>query len=230
MFQRTFPIIVLSLALSALCGMPTSAQTPPQNRNSQGASQLRDYVGLINQSFHPEIVTFMRKIGQEFEQRGQRDAAKSIEAYLKGGSGTGFVYVAPDGANYIITNHHVITQAYDLSISFEKTDGSKTVFSGLSIVAADEEMDIALLAFENGARPFTASLSFLDRPVEEGETVYSAGFPAWGVPPSGNSAREWFPTRGSGCRGRKTRSSGCWGRIFSIPPRWTREIPAVPCW
>jgi serine protease Do len=36
------------------------------------------------------------------------------------------------------------------------------------------------LAFEHGARPFTQSLSFLDRPVEEGEDVYSAGFPGLG--------------------------------------------------
>ncbi|MDR1250508.1 MAG: serine protease, partial [Treponema sp.] len=142
---------------------------------------LRDYVGLINQSFHPDIVSYLGKFRTEFEQRGNKDAARGIDNYLKGGSGTGFIYVAPDGANYIITNHHVITQAYDISVTFEKQDGLKVKYEGLRIVAADEDLDIALLAFPRGGRPFAGGLAFLDRPVNEGEDVYSAGFPALGT-------------------------------------------------
>ncbi|MDR1025298.1 MAG: serine protease [Treponema sp.] len=144
------------------------------------AESLRDYVGLINQSFHPDIVSYLGKFRTEFERRGNTDAARSIDSYLKGGSGTGFVYVAPDGANYIITNHHVITQAYDISVTFEKQDGLKVKYEGLTIIAADEDMDIALLSFPRGGRPFTGGLAFLDRPVNEGEDVYSAGFPTLG--------------------------------------------------
>jgi serine protease Do len=142
---------------------------------------LRDYVGLINQSFHPDIVAYLGKFRAEFERRGNTEAARGIDTYLKGGSGTGFVYVAPDGANYIITNHHVITQSYDISVTFEKQDGAKVTYEGLEIIAADEDMDIALLAFPGGGRPFTGGLAFLDRPVIEGESVYSAGFPGLGT-------------------------------------------------
>jgi serine protease Do len=142
---------------------------------------LRDYVGLINQTFHPDIVSYLGKFRDEFDKRGNRDAARSIDNYLKGGSGTGFVYVAGDGSNYIITNHHVITQAYDISVTFEKQDGTKIKYEGLEIIAADEDMDIALLSFPRGGRPFTGGLAFLDRPVNEGEDVYSAGFPGLGA-------------------------------------------------
>jgi serine protease Do len=142
---------------------------------------LRDYVGLINQSFHPDIVSYLGKFRTEFEKRGNTDAARSIDNYLKGGSGTGFVYVTPEGANYIITNHHVITQSYDISVTFEKPDGLKIKYEGLTIFAADEDMDIAILAFPRGGRPFTGGMAFLDRPVGEGEDVYSAGFPALGT-------------------------------------------------
>ncbi|MDR1231851.1 MAG: trypsin-like peptidase domain-containing protein [Spirochaetaceae bacterium] len=142
---------------------------------------LRDYVGLINQSFHPDIVSYLVTLRTEFEKRGNTDAARGIDNYLKGGSGTGFVYVAPDGANYIITNHHVITQSYDISVTFEKLGGTRVKYEGLTIFAADEDMDIALLAFPKEERPFTRGLVFLDRPVNEGEDVYSAGFPALGT-------------------------------------------------
>ncbi|GHV91659.1 hypothetical protein AGMMS50268_21620 [Spirochaetia bacterium] len=142
---------------------------------------LRDYVGLINQTFHPDIVAYLEKFKADFEKQGNTNAVKGIDAYLKGGSGSGFVYVTPDGDNYIITNHHVITQSYTLSVTFEKQDGTRTKYDGLSILAADEDMDIAILAFSGGQRPFARGLAFLDRPVEEGEDVFSAGFPGLGI-------------------------------------------------
>ncbi|MDR1374130.1 MAG: serine protease [Treponema sp.] len=141
---------------------------------------LRDYVGLINQTFHPDIAAYMNKFRAEFEKKGDGDAVKGIDAFLKGGSGSGFVYVDAAGNNYILTNHHVITQSYTLSVTFEKQDGTKTKYEGLSILAADEDMDIALLAFPAGERPFQRGLAFLERALDEGEDVYSAGFPGLG--------------------------------------------------
>ncbi|MDR2257969.1 MAG: serine protease [Treponema sp.] len=170
MFRRVFSVMILTFSAGAFC----FGQTP-------GA--LRDYVGLINQTFHPDIVSYLGKFRDEFDKRGNKDAARSIDAYLRGGSGTGFIYVAPDGSNYIITNHHVITQAYDISVAFEKLDGTKIKYEGLEIIAADEDMDIALLSFPKGGKPFTSGLAFLDRPVNEGEDVYSAGFPGLGATP-----------------------------------------------
>jgi serine protease Do len=166
MFRRILLMMILILSAGSFCFGQTGA--------------LRDYVGLINQTFHPDIVAFLQKFRSEFEKRGNKDAAKSIDEYLKGSSGTGFVHVAADGSNYIITNHHVITQAHDISITFEKQDGTKIKYEGLEIIAADEDMDIALLSFPKGGKPFTSGLAFLNRPVDEGEDVYSAGFPGLG--------------------------------------------------
>jgi serine protease Do len=165
MFRRVFLVLAV-FSISGLCFGQTET--------------LRDYVGLINQTLHPDIVAYLGKFKADFERRGNAEAAKSIDNYLKGASGTGFVYTAGDGAAYIITNHHVITQSYDISITFEKLDGAKVKYEGLTIIAADEDMDIALLAFPRGS-PFITGLSFLDRPVNEGEDVYSAGFPGLGA-------------------------------------------------
>jgi len=138
---------------------------------------------MISQTFYPDIVTIMQREQEELKKRGYADTAKGIDHFLKGDSGTGFVYVAEDGKNYIITNYHVISQSRTdgLSVMFEKTGGEQTVYSNLSIIAADEEMDIALLAFSGGQNPFPESLAFLERPVEEGDDVYSAGFPGLGT-------------------------------------------------
>jgi serine protease Do len=145
------------------------------------ASALRDYVGMISQTFHPDVITFLEKLKTDLEKRDRRNVARNLEAYIKGNSGTGFVYVARDGTNYILTNYHVISQALSLTVTFEKQDGEKTVFSDLSIVAADEEMDIALLKFAGGQNPFKNGLQFYAKSPEEGDDVYSAGFPGLGT-------------------------------------------------
>jgi len=145
------------------------------------ASALRDYVGIISQTFHPDVVKFMQEFRDELNKRNYASAARSVDVYLKGETGTGFVYVAGDGKNYVLTNFHVISHAHTLSITFEKPDGERTRFSELSIIAADEDMDIALLAFAGGQKPFKEGLAFLNRPLGEGDDVYSAGFPGLGT-------------------------------------------------
>jgi serine protease Do len=115
------------------------------------------------------------------KKRGKTDAAKALDNWIKMGFGTGFVYVAPDGVNYVITNYHVVAQTTTLSISFEKMDGAKTTYDRLKVVAADEDIDIAILTFADGAKPFTAGLSFVTAPAEEGSDVFAAGFPGLGI-------------------------------------------------
>jgi len=151
---------------------------------------LRDYVGMISQGFHPDIISFLQKLKSDLDKRGYNAAARGLENFMKGDSGTGFVYAGSDGKNYILTNYHVISQAHTLSITFETIEGEKTKFSDLQIVAADEDMDIALLAFAGGQNPLKQGLTLLDRRIEEGEDVYSAGFPGTG------SAMIWQLGRG----------------------------------
>ena len=144
---------------------------------------LRDYVGLINQSYHPDIVAYFEKIQSDLSKKGENDAARAIGIFLRGDTGSGFIYSDARGNLYILTNNHVIAQAYSLSITFERQDGFKRKFENLKIIATDEENDLALLAFAAGDRPVARGLSFLGRPIEEGEDVYSAGFPGLGTTP-----------------------------------------------
>jgi serine protease Do len=146
-----------------------------------GAGALRDYVGLINQSYHPDIVAYFEKIKTQLDKKGEKDAVKAIDRFLKGSIGSGFIINDASGQNYILTNNHVIAQAYDLSITFERQDGFKKSWQGLKIIAADEETDLALLAFAPGDKPVEQGLVFITRTMEEGEEVFSAGFPGLGT-------------------------------------------------
>jgi serine protease Do len=144
------------------------------------AGALRDYVGLISIHYYPDAVAYMGKFKEAFEKKGYTGAARAIDNYLTGLSGSGFVYVAEDGACYIVTNEHVIAQSDTLSISFEKQNGIKTVYDKLRVLAVDERADLALLFFDTGIKPFAQGLSFIDRPIDEGDDVFAAGFPGLG--------------------------------------------------
>jgi len=151
--------------------------------SQQGASGLRDYVGLINQSYHPGVVAIFENLKEDFQKQGDTDAVKSIDIFLSGAFGSGFLYSDAGGNIYVITNNHVVAQSYTLSITFESADGTKRKYENLRIIAVDEEKDLAILAFPDGEKPSGRGLTFLDRAVEEGEDVYSAGFPGLGITP-----------------------------------------------
>jgi serine protease Do len=150
---------------------------------SQQAGSLRDYVGLINQVYHPGIVNIFEKIKTDLSKKGETDAVKMIDIFLRGDTGTGFIYSDARGNLYVITNNHVVAHAYSLAITFERQDGSKKKFENLKIIAVDEEIDLAILSFAPGDKPVARGLSFVTRAADEGQDVFSAGFPAMGVTP-----------------------------------------------
>ncbi|GHV72027.1 hypothetical protein AGMMS49928_27000 [Spirochaetia bacterium] len=142
------------------------------------ASALRDYVGSVSIGFHPDVESYMKKTRENMQKRGYTNSVKAIDNYLKGLRGSGFVFVDDQGKNYLLTNHHVIEQSNTLSVVFEKQDGTKTRYDELKVVMADEDKDIALLAFSG--KPFTQGLAFNTTLVDDGDTVFAAGFPGLG--------------------------------------------------
>jgi serine protease Do len=149
-----------------------------------GAAVVRDYVGLINQSYHPGIVSYFERAKEELTRQGETEVVRIIDIFLGGGFGSGFLYSDERGNFYVITNNHVVAQAYNLSITFERTDGARTRIDNLRIIALDVENDLAILALPAGQRPLVAEgLTFLTRDIQEGEEVFSAGFPGLGLTP-----------------------------------------------
>lgn len=147
-------------------------------------AQVKQYVGIVRQQYYSEYVDIFKNMSKELKSEGYNTYSKAIDSYLEGGFGSGFVWVAKDGTNYIVTNRHVVANAETVSVEFEDEEtGAITKYEGLRIVATDDDIDIAILAFKNGERPFAKGLEFSEAALRDGQEVWSAGFPALGDEP-----------------------------------------------
>ena len=177
MFRRNICIVMMFLLTAVFCFGQTES--------------VRDYVGIIHIRYHADVIAYMGKFKESFEKKGYSAAARAIDNYLKGLSGSGFVYVGPDGTNYVLTNEHVIAQSDSLSITFENLNGAKTTYDRLKVLCVDEEKDLAILVFADGVKPFRQGLSFSTSALTEGGEVWAAGFPGLG------NAAIWQFSRGN---------------------------------
>ena len=91
-------------------------------------AQVKNSVCVVRQQYYPSHVEFLEDLRDSLKKRGYSSYAEYVDGYLKGGFGSGFVYVDKDGTNYIITNRHVVSQAASASVEFENTDGSSSKF------------------------------------------------------------------------------------------------------
>jgi len=148
------------------------------------SAQIRDFVPVVRPVYHPETVAFLNKLSDSMKKDGYDDAAAVLKGYAEGGFGSGFVITTDDGANYVVTNRHVVSEAASITLEFQKTDGSQTVYKNCPVLAVDEDLDLALVSFPEGAKPFKAGLSFSDASLEDGAEVWSAGYPGLGDSPA----------------------------------------------
>ncbi|MCR4790487.1 MAG: serine protease [Treponemataceae bacterium] len=147
-------------------------------------AQLRSYVGIVRQQYDEQFVTIMEEFKDNLRNNGYTTYAKYIDAYLKGGFGSGFIYVAPDGKNYVVTNRHVVPQAATVSIEFEDSEtGEIKKYENLKVIAEDDEIDIVVCAFPDGQKPFKTGLKFSNSALKDGDEVFTAGYPGLGGDP-----------------------------------------------
>lgn len=147
-------------------------------------AQVKSYVCVVRQQYYSEHTDLLKSISKELKDEGYNTYSKAVDSYLDGGFGSGFVYVAPDGTNYIITNRHVVSQAATTSVEFEDdSTGAITKYENLKVVVTDDDIDIAILAFADGAKPFKSGLKFYEGNLSDGQEVWSAGFPGLGNDP-----------------------------------------------
>lgn len=143
------------------------------------SAQVRTKVCIVRPNYSDKIVQLIQDFIPRLEKLGVEDPQKYVDDFLsEGSSGSGFIYVAPDGKNYVITNRHVISDAATSTVIFqnEKTKKQKTV-SGMKILAADAELDLAILEFPDDERPFKTGFNFFKGDYHDGDTVYTAGYP-----------------------------------------------------
>jgi len=147
-------------------------------------ADLKQYVALIEAQYYEETRQMFQSLAVHFSDQGNTDLAGFFNAYAQGGGfGSGWVHVTPDGANYIITNQHVVSQAGSVTIRFEQPDGSFLSYPDAPIVYVDDNMDLAVVQFPNGARVFENGFPIDTALKPDGTELFSAGFPGFGGEP-----------------------------------------------
>lgn len=145
------------------------------------AGSLKDYVCIVEPQIPESTKEFLTEYKDELLQKGYKSYASYIEAYLKGSFGSGFIVKDSIGKTYILTNRHVVFEAQTAIVKFENYDGSVSEYKDMKILAADEDVDVALIALPDSfKRP---ALKFSTVKLSDGDDVWSAGFPGLGSEP-----------------------------------------------
>ena len=142
-------------------------------------ADVRDLVCIVHPNYSDALTKSLNSFVPYLEKLEVEDSKEYIDEFIeKGVSGSGFVYIGPDGKNYIITNRHVIRDASTSTIIFENAKTKeKTTISGMKILASDAELDLAILEFPADKKPFTTGLTFSNAEISDGDTVFTAGYP-----------------------------------------------------
>lgn len=165
------------LALSAVIGFAGVASVVSQ-------AELKDYVALIEAEYYDETRDMFESLAGHFNGRGSPELARFFASYAQGGGfGTGWVHVASNGENFIITNQHVVAQAGSVTIKFEQPDGSFVTYPDAPIVYVDDNMDLAVVQFPGGEPVFDEGFPIDASLKPDGTELYSAGFPGFGGEP-----------------------------------------------
>lgn len=101
---------------------------------------------------------------------------KYLDKFINGEVyGSGFIYVAPDGRNYVVTSRQTAEFAKSLNVEFVDDKGMKKVVEGLLPISISRDFNVAIFAFPEGINPFSYGLTFSNK-IENDEIVYAAGY------------------------------------------------------
>ncbi|SEP69404.1 serine protease Do [Treponema bryantii] len=146
------------------------------------AQSIREYVCVVHGNLSSENKTFLTDLKDSLERNGYTYYSKYIGSFLEGTFGSGFIWYASDGTPYVVTNRHVAGNYETVNLSFENEDGSVSEFKEMKVVFSDDDIDIALISLPSTfKRP---GLQFTSAKINDGDDVFSAGFPGLAGKPS----------------------------------------------
>lgn len=148
------------------------------------SAQIRDLVFIIRPEFDPAYTAFIEASAEKARNRGYEEIADAIKKSARSGFGSAFAVSAPDGKDYLVTNRHVVADASKVAAEIIAKDGSLSSMGKCSILAVDDDLDLALLSLPDGPLPSNTPLSFASSDPTDGMEVWSAGYPGLGNKPS----------------------------------------------
>lgn len=139
------------------------------------AASVKDSVCIVRSQLSEKNTAFLENYGASLKKQGYGKYASSIESYLQGSFGSGFVYEGSNGKKYVITNRHVVISGDTVTIQFEKDDGTYDEYKDLPVLAIDDDLDVAVIELPSTAKK--SAISVKTTAVSDGDDVWTAGFP-----------------------------------------------------
>lgn len=147
-------------------------------------TNLREMVTVVRPVYTQSSIKFLNDFSNSLRRDGYKDAADLLKSYAEGGFGSGFVYADPHSKKkYVITNRHVVAQANSVTIEINVPDKPAASYANCPIVAADEQLDLAMIALPDDA-VVVAGMNILLKTPEDGTEVFTGGYPGLGKDPS----------------------------------------------
>ena len=146
------------------------------------ADDLRDVVVIVKPKYPEKILTFLEDTGTYFKKAGYDDISKLFKNAKEGVFGSGFFIRGTDGKFYVLTNQHVAAYGESLTLEIVDIDGNVKKIENCTVIAANEELDLAIAAVSDPLKvPF--ALEFAKKTPRDGDDVWSAGYPGFGGEP-----------------------------------------------
>ena len=133
-----------------------------------------NYIGFTIFSGEKEVLFETLIVKQSIESELVNDEMLNGNYSEWKGNGTGF-FISKNG--YIVTNHHVISEASDIEINFIR-EGQKQTFKA-KLIQSDKHNDLAILKIDNNSFVPFAELpfNFQTKLVDVGSKVFALGYP-----------------------------------------------------
>ncbi len=153
------------------------------------SAEVRQSVVLVQPAISEEGIACYKAIGSYFRSRNFADLAKYFDSLAKGGFGSGYLALDPYGRLVVVTNRHVITFADSAAITIFDENGTGKKIEACPIIYEDPDIDCAILLLPEGTAAAGAPLELSDSVPNDGETVWSAGYPGLFGEPSWQISR-----------------------------------------
>lgn len=148
------------------------------------ASDLRESVCYVKNEQVALDSAKVSRLSEMLAGNGYFTASNRIKSIAdESYSGSGFVVKNTNGECLVLTNKHVVKRASSVCIVFENSDGVKKEYHNCAVVDTAPHNDIAVIKvpkdFDCGV-----ALSFSPSNVNDGQDIYSVGYPALGDKPT----------------------------------------------
>lgn len=95
---------------------------------AESVESLKSKICIVREVYFDETKNYCLNAAEDLKSKNFPNHAKYIEDYLGNTFGSGFLYVAKDGTNYVITNRHVVQRCEGATVEFPSADGEFTKY------------------------------------------------------------------------------------------------------